>query len=118
MCLTMSQDTEIPAIALPESLQPIGLSVDAALLITQVWCRSSAVSQCGWRVLANVRRLISREVLAIAPRVSDYLLATWERLTVEFLDGQQSVLYRFWQEHRNGYVCEISVESPVDFNQI
>jgi hypothetical protein len=41
------------AIALPESLQPIGSSSDAVLLIDQVWC----------------------------------------------MDGQQDVLYRFWQRY-------------------
>ena len=38
------------AIALPDSLQPIGLSVDAVLLIDQVWCSRTAVPRCGWRV--------------------------------------------------------------------
>ena len=102
------------AIALPESLQPIGLSVDAVLLIDQVWCSRTAVPRCGWRVLANVRRLLNREVLAIAPRVSDYRPATWERLTVEFLDGQQGVLYRFWQGYEDEYLCQIASDPPID----
>ena len=104
------------AIALPESLQPIDLSVDAVLLIDQVWCSRTAVPRCGWRVLANVRRLLNREVLSIAPRVSDFRPATWERLTVEFLDGQQGVLYRFWQGYEDEYLCQIDSEPPINFD--
>jgi hypothetical protein len=104
------------AIALPESLQPIGLSADAVLLIDQVWCSSTAAPQCSWRVLANVRRLLSREVLAIAPRVGDYRSATWERLAIEFLDGQQGVLYRFWQWYEDEYLCQIDSDPPVNFD--
>ena len=103
------------AIALPEILQPIGLSVDAVLLIDQVWCSRTAVPRCGWRVLANVRRLLNREVLAIAPRMSNLRPATWERLAIEFLDGQQGVLYRFWQGYEDGYLCEIDLEPLTDF---
>jgi hypothetical protein len=104
------------AIALPEALESIGLSADAVLLIDQVWCSRSTVPRCGWRVLANVRRIISREVLAIAPRRSDYRPATWERLTVEFLDSQRGVLYRFWQGYEDGYLCEISLTPLANFN--
>ena len=104
------------AIALPETLQPIGLSVDAVLLIDQVWCSRSAVPRCGWRVLANVRRLLNREVLAIAPRISDYRPATWELLTIEFLDGKQGMLYLFWQGYEDEYLCQIDSEPPVDFD--
>ena len=103
------------AIALPETLQPIGLSVDAVLLIDQVWCSRTAVPRCGWRVLANVRRLLNREVLAIVPRVSDYRPATWEHLTVEFVDGHLGTLYRFWQGYENEYLCEI-MEFLSDFD--
>jgi hypothetical protein len=104
------------AIALPESLQPIGLSVDAVLLIDQVWCSRTAMPRCGWRVLASVRRVLGREVLAIAPRVSGFRPATWERLTVEFLDGQQGVLYRFWQGYEDEYLCQIASDPPSNFD--
>jgi hypothetical protein len=104
------------AIALPEILQPIGLSADAVLLIDQVWCSRTAVPRCGWRVLANVQRLLGRETLAIAPRMSDFRSSTWERLTVEFLDGQRGVLYRFWQGGEDEYLCQIDSEPPVNFD--
>jgi hypothetical protein len=104
------------AIALPETLQPIGLSVDAVWLIDQVWCSRTAAPRCGWQVLANVRRLLGREVLAIAPRMSDFRPATWERLAIEFLDGRRGMLYCFWQGYEDGYLCQIDSDPPADFN--
>lgn len=100
------------AIGLPEDLRPRGLSIDAETLITDVWASNSSTPQCGWSRLAQVQRILSREVLSIDFSMSIYHPSTWEKLIVEFQDEQSGVLYRFWVGSEDGYCCEIRTDLP------
>jgi hypothetical protein len=53
------------AIGLPESLQPQGLSSDAVDLISSVWASNSPQPECGWSLLAQVRRILTSESLSV-----------------------------------------------------
>jgi hypothetical protein len=100
------------AIGLPEPLQPQGLSADAAELITDVWNSDSPQPQCGWQMLAQVQRVLHREILSIGEPRGSLRPATWERLTVEFGEAQQGMLYRFWLGYESGYLCEVTTNPP------
>jgi hypothetical protein len=99
------------AIGLPEELQPQGLSTDAVELITDVWCSESPAPSCGWSMLAQVQRVVLCEPLRVGIARGTFRPETWERLTVEFRDGQLGVLYRFWLGYEEGYLCQIWTEA-------
>lgn len=99
------------AIGLPESCNPQHLSADAVELITDAWASDSPQPQCGWNLLAQVQRILNCEVLSIAVS-GDLQLAMRERLSIEFADAQQGVLYRLWIGNENGYLYEVATESP------
>jgi hypothetical protein len=100
------------AIRLPEDLQPQGLSPDAVALITDVWCSESPSPACGWQLLAQVQQIVQCEIIRVGIPRGNFRPETWEKLTVEFRDGQQGSLYRFWLGYEEGYLCQIWTESP------
>ena len=100
------------AIGLPEDLRPRGLSIDAEGLITDVWASTTAHPACGWAVLAQVQRVLRCEVLSVGIGEKTYRPPTWEYLMVEYVNGQEGMLYRFWAGQQEGYSCEIRVEPP------
>jgi hypothetical protein len=100
------------AIGVPESLQTQGLSTDAVQLITDVWGSDSPSPRCGWLMLAQVQRVLLCEAIAVGMARGNFRPETWERLTVEFCDGQLGVLYRFWLGYEEGYLCQIETDPP------
>jgi hypothetical protein len=100
------------AIGLPEHLQPKGLSTDAVQLITNIWGSESPSPSCGWPMLAQVQRILQCETISVGIARGSFRPETWERLTVEFCDGQLGVLYRFWLGYEEGYLCQIGTEPP------
>ncbi|MDB9525202.1 hypothetical protein PN498_04325 [Oscillatoria sp. CS-180] len=101
---------------MPESLCPELLSPDAVALISEVWESESPAPQCGWRTLARVANITSSEPLGLRTRFQETPLTSgWERLTVEFQDGQEGVLYRFYATYDEGYWCEIRDSFPEDW---
>jgi hypothetical protein len=97
------------AIGLPESLNPQGLSPDAVELISSVWASNSPQPECGWSLLAQVRRILTSESLSVEV---GYSSPRWERLGIELCDGQRSILYRLYVRDGDGYLCEIRTEPP------
>jgi len=100
------------AIGVPEDLRPSGLSADAEELITDAWASDSASPQCGWAVLVQIQRIVNQELISVSLQVERNRLITWERLTITFQDGQQSVLYRVWTGYEDGYLFDIRIELP------
>jgi hypothetical protein len=101
-----------PAIGLPHALQPQGLSPDAAQLIDEIRCSSTPPPHCGWALLAKVKRILKREVLEIGESHGAFQPETWERLTIEYCNGNREVLYRLWVGYERGYRCEVSTIPP------
>jgi hypothetical protein len=105
------------AIGLPESVTSQALSADAVELISDIWASDSPQPECGWAMLAQVQRILNREVLSIS-MLNDVQPAMRERLTVEFAESQPGALYCFWVwlGDDNGYLCEITTELPEIFD--
>ncbi|NET34891.1 MAG: hypothetical protein F6K19_23185 [Cyanothece sp. SIO1E1] len=101
------------AIGIPEELQPQGLSSDAEALISDVLFSDLPAPQCGWLMLAQVRRILSCEMLSMSLARGSTQPATWEQLTVELEASQPGILYRCWVRYEEGYSCEIRTEPPV-----
>lgn len=101
-----------PAVGLPHDSQPQGLSPDAALLIDEVWCSDSFAPTCGWQKLAQVKRILKREVLSVGCFRGEFYPETWEWLAVEFCDLQEGGLHRFRVGHEGGYRCDVTVQVP------
>jgi hypothetical protein len=95
------------AIGLPDSCNPQGLSHAAVELITDVWASDSPAPECGWALLAQIQRILNREVLSTSDSPQPILR---ERLTVELLDARQAVLYCCWRGQEEGYCCEVTTE--------
>jgi hypothetical protein len=103
------------AIGLPQQLQPQNLSPDAAQLIDEVWCSDSSSPTCGWRTLAQVSRILKRQVLSVGEFRGEFRPATWEWLAVEFCDKQEGGLHRFRSGHEGGYRCDVTIQVPDSF---
>jgi hypothetical protein len=99
-------------IGLSEELRPQGLSPDAVELITDVWCSDSPSPCCGWGTLARVQRIVQCEPIRVGIARGSFRPETWERLTAEWTNGEQGVLYRFWLGYEEGYLCQIQTEPP------
>ena len=96
-----------PAIGLPEGLRPQGLSGDAEDLMTDVWA-SGSVPECGWKMLAEIKCVISVERLA--NQFGEHSGSSFlEKVLVELSNGLQCLLYRQWHWSEDDYLCEIKI---------
>jgi hypothetical protein len=100
------------AVGLPHALQPQGLSPDATQLIDEVWCSGASAPTCGWQILAQVKRILKREVLSVGGFRCEFCPQTWEWLSVEFCDLQEGGLHRFRVGHEGGYRCDVTTRLP------
>lgn len=100
------------AIGLPESLNPQGLFPDAVELISSVWASNSPQPECGWSLLAQVRRILASERISVEMDYTTGNSPRWERLSIELCDGQHSTLYRLYVGDVDGYLCEIRTDPP------
>jgi hypothetical protein len=103
------------AIGIPEELRPVSLTADAEQLIDEFWWGSPTIPACGWRLLAQVKLVLDRQ---ISPCYKSSQTAFWERLRVLLLDGQICVLYWRWaKDLEECWSCRIVVEpSGVSFS--
>jgi hypothetical protein len=97
------------AISLPDSLCPEGLSTDAVELISEVWESASPPPQCGWKVLADIQRVVLSEQLTTWSSRDVLQKSAVERLVVECRNGQEKVLLRFYQFLKDTYFCNIDL---------
>jgi hypothetical protein len=100
------------AVGLPQNLQPRVLSRDAVLLIDEIRCSAAPPPQCGWELLAKIKRVLKREVLATGESFGIFQAETWEQLTVELCNGNRADLYCFWGGYERGYRCEVRTTPP------
>lgn len=98
------------AIGLPEELQPQALTPDAVELIDDVFLSDTLQPQCGWATLAQVQRILRVERISVGRSEMVVRSGSWEELTVEFRDGRQGTLYRFWIGFEEGYWCDLRIQ--------
>ena len=104
------------AIGLPQNLQPQRLAPDAAQLISDVWESDVIQPRCGWLLLAEVRQILSREIIWQGERRGQYQPETWERLRIECQDSREVLLYRVLQGYEEGYYCDLTLDLPPGLN--
>ena len=104
--------TMTTAIGLPQDLQPHGLTSDAAQLMSEVWESDVIEPECGWPLLAEIRRILSRAVIWQAEQRGQYQPETWERLRVVLEADREAILYRVVQGYEDGYYCDVTRDLP------
>jgi hypothetical protein len=93
-------------------LQPQALSTDAASLIFEMWISDLIAPQCGWAVLAKVKRVLSSEIIYTNRGSNGAVISRWEKLTLLFEPDEQGFLYRHNYRNELGYQCDIMFERP------
>jgi hypothetical protein len=100
------------AIGLPDGLRPQGLSPDAVVLISEVWESESPAPQCGWNVLSRIGKIIHCTPKLPEGFDKNFRAGTWERIEVQFSNGELGELFRFRASDDEGYQCEVFLNPP------
>jgi hypothetical protein len=99
------------ALGLPEELQPRGLSDDAEELISDAWMCDTIVPKDGWRLLAQVKCILSSERSSFKGGGNNFQYATLDKVVVEYQDGSSGAVYKLLMSYIEDYFYLIRIEN-------
>lgn len=94
------------------------LSADAEDLIHTACLGVCLSPACGWQKLAQVKRILKQEKLAIGPQRPNHKPETLTRLAVENVNGERSELYTFFSAEGIEDYFDYQVTTELPFERI
>ena len=105
-------------LGLKPELCPNLLSPDAEELI-HTTCLSICLSPaCGWHKLAEIKRILKHEKLAVGPKRGNYRPETLTRLAVENVNGEHGKLYIFFSAEGIEDYFDYQVTTELPFERV